>query len=567
MEFFTYLLQLVIISGIFYGYYHLFLRNNRFHKYNRYYILASIILSIVLPLLNISVYFTSGQITHSKLLNKASVYANYTLPGFDVHTGGNTIYSTFFLLLYIVVSVALLLVLVTLILKIIGIYRHSPKEKIGHVEVIYTNTHNAPFSFFNWLFWENSRNVNTIVGQVMWRHEMYHIRQKHSFDVLTLDIIQRLFWINPFFYLFKKEQHAIHEFLADAHACLPQQHWDYAELLLMQAFSTNHSFVNPFFNKHLKRRIAMITKLKSPRYQYLRKVAVLPIALLVLTLVSFKVKERIEHIQVKPKLTNGVILSPVEPTTITSVVQKKKDNDVTEKSPISISAVADDTSKLEKPLYVVDGVIIGNDKNLLKDIMPDQIAEVSVLKGNSASALYGEKGKDGVIIITTKKNADKKDDSNSKEVTVIGKPSDGQGQNSPTLKLKGQVNGEVVVVGYSNNKDDISSNEPVFEKAEVPPIFPGGQQAWSKFLERNLNASVPLNNKAPVGTYKCIVQFIVMKDGSLKQIRPITNLGYGIEGEVIRLMQLSDKWIPAKQNGFSVNAYVSQPVTFVVEGK
>jgi protein TonB len=69
------------------------------------------------------------------------------------------------------------------------------------------------------------------------------------------------------------------------------------------------------------------------------------------------------------------------------------------------------------------------------------------------------------------------------------------------------------------------------------------------FLQKNLNATVPVTNGVKPGTYKVIVQFIVDENGKLSDIKPLTSLGYGMEEEVVRLMRLSPDWIPAMQNG------------------
>jgi hypothetical protein len=103
----------------------------------------------------------------------------------------------------------------------------------------------------------------------------------------------------------------------------------------------------------------------------------------------------------------------------------------------------------------------------------------------------------------------------------------------------------------------------IFEKVDVEASFPGGVKAWRTFLERNLNASAPVDNGAPSGQYLIFVQFIVNKDGSVSNIKPLTRLGYGMEEEVVRIIGKSGSWIPAMQNGKPVKAYRKQPVTFM----
>ena len=79
----------------------------------------------------------------------------------------------------------------------------------------------------------------------------------------------------------------------------------------------------------------------------------------------------------------------------------------------------------------------------------------------------------------------------------------------------------------------------VFEKVDVEATFPGGETAWRKYLEKNLNPNVPVENGAPVGIYTVIVQFIVDKTGAISDIKTLTNFGYGMEQEVLRIMKNS----------------------------
>lgn len=104
----------------------------------------------------------------------------------------------------------------------------------------------------------------------------------------------------------------------------------------------------------------------------------------------------------------------------------------------------------------------------------------------------------------------------------------------------------------------------IFEKVEIEASFKGGESAWRKFLERNLNPNVPVDNGAPEGVYTVYVQFVVSKDGSISDVRPLTNHGYGMEGEAVRVIKKGPSWTPAVQNGRQVNAYRKQPITFQV---
>lgn len=113
--------------------------------------------------------------------------------------------------------------------------------------------------------------------------------------------------------------------------------------------------------------------------------------------------------------------------------------------------------------------------------------------------------------------------------------------------------------------DTTGSLDKIFERVEVEASYPGGVNEWIRFLQKNLNAETPVNNNAPAGKFTVLVQFIVDKDGSISEIKPLTSLGYGMEQEVVRILKQSGKWTPAIQNGRPVKAYRKQPITFQVE--
>jgi periplasmic protein TonB len=109
-----------------------------------------------------------------------------------------------------------------------------------------------------------------------------------------------------------------------------------------------------------------------------------------------------------------------------------------------------------------------------------------------------------------------------------------------------------------------NEEEKVYNKVEIDARFPGGDKEWRKYLERTLNAATPVDRGAPAGTYTVVVQFVVDKEGNISDVKALTNHGYGMEAEVIRVIRKGPKWEPAMQNERMVKAYRKQPVTFQV---
>lgn len=94
----------------------------------------------------------------------------------------------------------------------------------------------------------------------------------------------------------------------------------------------------------------------------------------------------------------------------------------------------------------------------------------------------------------------------------------------------------------------------VFEKVDIEASFPGGDIAWIKFLQHNLRGDVPAENGAPAGIYTVWVQFIVDRQGLMTDLKALTDIGYGMEKEVLRLIKISPQWQPAIQNGRPVKS-------------
>ncbi|MDZ7935877.1 MAG: TonB family protein [Emticicia sp.] len=176
-------------------------------------------------------------------------------------------------------------------------------------------------------------------------------------------------------------------------------------------------------------------------------------------------------------------------------------------------------------LWVIDGVIAFNDA--MKKVNPQSIESVSVLRTQNAAALYGEKGKNGVILITTKKN-------------FITEPT----KTVEPIKEK-------------------SIADEVYTKVSESPAFPGGVKEMYPFIAKNLKYPEEAKRNNIKG--KVFIKFIVRKDGSISDISILQGIGYGCEEEAMRIIEMMPKWNPGKQNGVPVNTYFTMPIAFILE--
>lgn len=279
----TYLGKMVLCSGILLGYYWLFLRNRRFHHYNRFYLLGALVLSMVLPLIRIPVFEASAGTLNRVAYQTIRAVTLQDLPSptdapVQAASTGFTL-STAIWLLYGTGILTLLVILGRSLWYIRRLSHQYPYEIVKRLKFYHTREPGTPFSFFRSIFWNADLNLNSREGQQVFRHELFHVEQKHSADILLAEMITIMGWFNPFFYLIKKELKAIHEFLADQYAASGSNRYQYAELLVQQAMNTrNYPITHHFFQNQLKRRIAMITQLNQSKYGYWSRVMVLPIS-------------------------------------------------------------------------------------------------------------------------------------------------------------------------------------------------------------------------------------------------------------------------------------------------
>jgi protein TonB len=106
--------------------------------------------------------------------------------------------------------------------------------------------------------------------------------------------------------------------------------------------------------------------------------------------------------------------------------------------------------------------------------------------------------------------------------------------------------------------------DKVFTVVQIPAEFPGGTTAWSRYLERNLNRDIPVENGAPPGRYTVVVAFTVSKTGSISDVAAENDPGYGTKAEAMRVITKGPSWKPAVQNGRNVIYRHKQAITFVV---
>lgn len=278
----TYLYKTVIVSAILYGYYYLALRNRFMHTWNRFFLLAIFIVSILTPLINLPAFTTTANFQPAEAIGLVSDGSNLS---FLINaTQSATLQPLqWAFLIYIVISLFFAGSLLFTLLRIIRLRRQSTTTTVANIILVHTDARSTPFSFFNYIFWNNNINPDSIEGKKIMQHEITHVQQLHSLDRLLVNILMLFFWINPVFWLVRKELFLVHEFIADQKSIHKQDVDEFATLLLAVAFPFNHKTITThFFTSSIKRRLNMITNQQKTLMGNVCRLLTLPLALFVL---------------------------------------------------------------------------------------------------------------------------------------------------------------------------------------------------------------------------------------------------------------------------------------------
>lgn len=455
---FLYFGKVILISSVLFFYYLLFLKDKTFHQYNRFYLLAVIMISLLLPVLKIS-YFTLEVNTDNYLLINKLQHFNSTK-----NLNHEFFYFKIFAFIFGVVAVFFLTKLMTGLVKIELFKRKYKKENLEGINFYETDLAEAPFSFFKNLFWKNSIDLQSDLGRQILKHEIVHIEQKHSWDKIFLEITTALFWFNPFFYLIKKEIILIHEYLADKKALKNSDTKAFAQMLLASQFSGKLlPATSPFFNSNLKKRLTMLKKSKT-KFSYARRILALPLlfTLTFMYLVNAKNKEIIET-----NLEIAQQISEIKKDTITSNISVEKS---IQKDKKSISKPKNETNLADKNSIPSEEIAFGTNGTKLYQENPKLFLSNDTIKIENVTdssefqqKIKEAKEKQSLIIIKADKIVHT-DYSNKNKSSVVNPQIsvvdpqifiDGR---SITKEEMGKISPDLIESVYINKKNDNENN-------------------------------------------------------------------------------------------------------------
>jgi len=273
MNWLYYLLEANLYLAVFYGFYRLLLHRETFYSLNRYYLLSATLLAFVLPLIQVGYL----QVLLSETQESVSIYVKSRSGTKNPIVNSQTLALSWLNIIYVSAAMILLLRLILNLSKVIRLAWTSPKER--HAGIIYVKFEGieTAFSFFNFLFLNPKiEKKDTVI-----RHELVHIHQKHSADVLFFEMLQVLNWFNPLVWMIKKDVQLLHEYIADENSTdSGSMKHEYAMFLIQNSFGRlTNGVTSQIFNQSiLKMRINMLNKKRSADGAKLRLLLVLPLS-------------------------------------------------------------------------------------------------------------------------------------------------------------------------------------------------------------------------------------------------------------------------------------------------
>lgn len=280
----NYCIEIFIYQALFIGLYQV-LKSEPLFNINRLYLLSSLVISLVLPLINfVDVFSMDINETYVQWLQPINIGSQSldnteTMMSNLSKTKGFT--WRFYHVLY---GLGLLIYGLWFIFNNKSVFKYlklsSPSLYKNKKVVILPNSSTA-FSFWNRIYL--GEHIPESQREIILEHEYQHLKLKHSWDIMLIELLQFMLWFNPLIYMYKRHLRQIHEFEADRLATQNTSKSSYVNTLLNQSFGCqNISFVNSFYqSSNLKNRIKMLHKTKFNRLKYLLILPVLSLAILI----------------------------------------------------------------------------------------------------------------------------------------------------------------------------------------------------------------------------------------------------------------------------------------------
>lgn len=269
--------------GILLGVYHLFLEREKIHHFNRYYLLVSIIFSLILPVISIPIY-VGAKGTPDTMYNTLPV-ANTIITTITPVAEPVNYLPIVLWSVYGIVAIALSL---NFIWNIASFRRKISSSKIiryNKAKLVLIEKKILPHTFYNCIFINKQDYESGNIEDELFTHELTHVKQKHTLDILFIEILKVMFWFNPLLYLYGRSIRLNHEFLADEKVVSKTQNVTYYQTILLEKISEKtFAFASNLNFSLTKKRLIMMTKKTNRTKALLLQTAIAPIVAILLML-------------------------------------------------------------------------------------------------------------------------------------------------------------------------------------------------------------------------------------------------------------------------------------------
>jgi beta-lactamase regulating signal transducer with metallopeptidase domain len=598
------IIQIVAFQALFLLVYDLFLRRETFFNYNRAYLLVTSVLSIVLPFIKFSELKTMA--TKDIVIHLPEVFIGTKVPTaneiFIAEQAGIIIEQPQTPLWQSIALIGVVLTALIFIYKIGKLYWlkfQNPKRWKGNVLIVSLIKSSAAFSFFNTIFL--GERISETERPIIYKHELIHIKEYHSLDLLFFEALRIIFWFSPLVYIYQNRIKELHEYIADAKAVKQNGKADYYQSLLNQIFDVNTvSFTNTFFKKTLiKKRIAMLQKSKSKQLHLIKYLLLLPIVfgMLIYTSTEVRAQEKDEiATEISQEHTDAELIKKY----YDELVAMKKDG----ASILEIANYAEfGTKNSEKYLlskeeflkskafmqYVADDMIARKSENGTLTQQDIQTAENMTLdkhgtyldyrawkKTDEAKEHWESYARDGALRLFVKEIGNQSAEE-KKLLDGLLKQLESDDKLEKIILTDGQS--MFVIDSYQSTKSEKTVEEIIevpFAVIDESPTLVECKDAGankerknclSQFINKhvNKNFNIKLADSLNPGKKRIFVQFKIDREGKVKDIKA-RGPSIELEQEAKRVLKTLPQFIPGRQKGKLVTVPYSLPIVFHVKG-
>ena len=253
--------------------YHLVLEKEKIHQFNRFYLLFCLAFSFAIPFIT----FEIVQEASTALVKKPIVFA--TSATMMVIEDDTNYWMIALWIVYGLVTTAFAFRFLSNVYKLINRKRNNPTVAYKNARLVLLDEKILPHTFLNYIFINKDAYHSRKIEAELYAHELIHVTQKHTFDILLIETIRVFFWFNPLFLLYKKAIQLNHEFLADEQVVTTYNNVPFYQNLLLSVANANPTY---YLASNLnyavtKKRLIMMTKKTSASRAILKKGIVIPV--------------------------------------------------------------------------------------------------------------------------------------------------------------------------------------------------------------------------------------------------------------------------------------------------